>query len=467
MTYTQDQLDAEVKLKFWKEKKYESPKDLFFTLNGAAGTGKSTIVDLFLQKLGVRPKDVAVTAPTHKAKKEIENKTKYSGNTIQKLLGLRPNVNIEKFNINRPQFDPLGQDEIRYYKYIIIDESSMLNKSIYELIVERAIKHKVYVLFLGDELQLPPINETISKVFTDVIHKATLTTVVRQAKDNPMTNILRLLREDVINGTSKGVELLISTKQKVFNEKGFKCLTKENIAHDGETFTNFGNELLTQFYSTEYSQDTNFMKFISYTNKNVEQWNLGIREKLLRTKAKDIINIDEFLLGYTSITDSKTNTMILENSEDYKVINLQKDVSNVKIKGYQATLENSKGFTNTVFIVDHNDEDNLIEFVKVFNNKLRVAKQKKGSYWRSYYNFKNQHLLLIDLYYDNGSLMCKKDLFYSYGLTVHKSQGSTYTNVAINLVDLYRNKDIYERNRLIYVALSRATNMNLILVSSL
>ena len=50
----------------------------------------------------------------------IQKVTGYTGTTIQKLLGLRPNTDIEKFDINRPKFDPLGRDEIQYYKIIIL-----------------------------------------------------------------------------------------------------------------------------------------------------------------------------------------------------------------------------------------------------------------------------------------------------------------------------------------------------------
>ena len=59
----------------------------------------------------------------------------------------------------------------------------------------------------------------------------------------------------------------------------------------------------------------------------------------------------------------------------------------------------------------------------------------------------------------------KKDIDYGFGLSVHKSQGSTFDNVAVDLTDItwyqslkgYKKAyDINMRNRLIYVALSRA-----------
>ena len=56
------------------------------------------------------------------------------------------------------------------------------------------------------------------------------------------------------------------------------------------------------------------------------------------------------------------------------------------------------------------------------------------------------------------------DIDYGYSMTVHKTQGSTFDNVAIDLTDIVfqntrfgrRENDIDIRNKLMYVALSRA-----------
>ena len=460
MEYTQCQINTLNDLNTWKELP-NNEDTLFYTVNGAAGTGKTTIVNAFLQNFKIKSSQVAVTAPTHKAKKVIEDSTNYKGSTIQKLLGLRPNTSIDNFNINRPQFDPLGEDEISFYKFIIIDESSMLNKDIFELIQRKALENNVKVLFLGDEYQLPPVNESMSKVFTDVKYMSTLIEVVRQNKVNPMSPILKILREDVKDGTQKGLEELVKLGTKITNEQGFKCLAKKLTPHTNITFN---DAVLEQYYSTEYSVNPNYMKFISYTNRNVQLWNIAFRKQILKEKADKIIIEGEFLLSYNTITDKHNNT-IIQNSEDYKVVKVIPD-SVLDIDGFYCTIENSNGYESTVFIVDHTNPKALNKFKLEFNTKLKTAKINKGNAWRTYYNFKNKVLLLVDLYYDNEStrLMVKKDLFYNYGLTVHKSQGSTYDNVAINIIDLYRCRDVYERNRLIYVALSRAKNMNILLI---
>ena len=73
-------------------------------------------------------------------------------------------------------------------------------------------------------------------------------------------------------------------------------------------------------------------------------------------------------------------------------------------------------------------------------------------------------VLLISL--DTGTKYINKDIDYGYAMTVHKTQGSTFDNVAIDLTNLVftqtrygrREVDIDIRNKLIYVALSRARN---------
>jgi ATP-dependent exoDNAse (exonuclease V) alpha subunit len=52
-----------------------------------------------------------------------------------------------------------------------------------------------------------------------------------------------------------------------------------------------------------------------------------------------------------------------------------------------------------------------------------------------------------------------KDFDYGYAITVHKSQGSTYTNVFVDEADIDTNKKHAERNKLKYVAFSRPTDV--------
>jgi len=447
MTYTDDQNKALDSMSIWVKKPVKTPEDLLYTLDGAAGTGKTTIMKAFIESLSISRNQIAVTAPTHQAKKVISNATDYPASTIQKLLGLRPDVSLEDFNPNNPKFNPIAQDQMGYYKVVLIDESSMLNAAAVKLLKERAAKYNVRVLFLGDAYQLPPVGEAMSKVFTSVNNLSTLNQVVRQDEGNPMTPILKMLRTDIKYGTENGIAEMIKIGQSTRGEEGFKCLEKDA----------FGNELLNLYYSTEYQHSADHVRFLAYTNTSVEAWCGALRKKIVKNSGRQV-DFNEMLIGYNTIVDRKTNEVILENGESYEVINIQKDESPAGVPGFYVKLATDSGYTTTVFIIDSTDKT---RFLELYTEKLTKAKLNKA--WAPYYNFKNNHLTMEDIPIP-GERPCRKDIYYAYGSTVHKAQGATYNNVALNLKNLYINYKISERNRLLYVALSRCTNMNLVLI---
>ncbi|MDE4970070.1 AAA family ATPase, partial [Francisella tularensis] len=76
--------------------------------------------------------------------------TATQGYTIHSLLVLQPDINLDDFNPNDPVFGQIKKANIRNYNLIIIDEASMINKVLFELIdseINRSLITKV--LFLG------------------------------------------------------------------------------------------------------------------------------------------------------------------------------------------------------------------------------------------------------------------------------------------------------------------------------
>ena len=124
---------------------------LFFCLSGSAGTGKTTLCKALIDGCY----GVVVTAPTHKAKKVIEKSTGRKSLTIHKILGLRPDTQVEEFSPNNLLFGAQGEGILHEYKICVIDEASMLNVAIVDLIKERATEWGIKIIFMGDEMQLP------------------------------------------------------------------------------------------------------------------------------------------------------------------------------------------------------------------------------------------------------------------------------------------------------------------------
>lgn len=456
----------------------------FKTLIGSAGSGKTTVIKYVLGDCGIPQRSIGVTAPTHQAKKIIAKSTALPATTIQSLLGLRPDLSLDSFDITRPVFNPLADEQIGGYRLIIIDEASMLNRDLYTLLIDKAKHYGVKLIFLGDELQIPPIGEFKSKIFTDVKNQSKLTTIVRQGENNPNSELLEILRKDVeinmkiyenlFNSCYNNLKWIKDTNKREkkalkdalyinadYSFEGIKYLNESNIK-DGKGFeclnnSDFSKRMLEMFLSTEYQYDTNYIKYIAYTNDSVVSWCNALRNKMYGKNSNEQLLLGESLIGYsTVIEDDRT---LLFNSEEYIIENITPAKSSYDILGYNVKLKGVEHST-TLFIVDRQD---YARFQEVAFNLLDTAYEKRGVAWRHFHNFKKSHFIMDD-FKKNGKNYITKDIYYGYGITTHKSQGSTFTNSAINLSNiLSRNFNISERARLIYVAMSRSKNINLIL----
>lgn len=450
ITLNDQQAAALAKMDAW----LDTENDYFFTLSGYAGTGKTTITLELIKMFYAKPgpswrKRMAVSAPTHKARKVIGKATKEDAYTIQKLLGLRPNTELENFNINQPQFDALAEKAISGLQLLIIDEASMLNGDLFDLIVTEAKNHQVKVLFMGDQAQLPPVNESISRIFTEVANTVQLTKVERQKDSNPLMGVYDLIRSDL----KSPVDL-------------FEHITQVNEQGEGIVFYSdrlaFEAHVLPMFASEEYKKDPDYIKMIAYTNASVQVWNKQIRNYVFKNPEETLLEGD-ILFAYNTVSIDRTE-LLIENSSDYKV-QLVKDGT---------TKEGIDVWVVTIRSVDLNlkSEINIVkpsgikQFLSKFNYLHKAAVTAKGSFrkfaWRNYYEFKNLHLLIEDIKDASGKLLVKKDIDYGYAITVHKSQGSTYENIAVTENNLDTNNNTEERNKLKYVAFSRPTTKAII-----
>ena len=152
-------------------------------LNGSAGTGKTTAI-----KGKAMSWETQLSAPTHQAAKILRDKTGKNAETIQSILGVRPNK--EKMNRDGIEvFEQVKSYRPDYHPVLIIDEASMIGISILGYIEEyQALMEKRHgqclVVFVGDNKQLPPVNEERSPIFHRDYPTFTLTKILRQAEAN-------------------------------------------------------------------------------------------------------------------------------------------------------------------------------------------------------------------------------------------------------------------------------------------
>ena len=121
-------------------------------LTGKAGTGKSTLLELFRRDT---KKNIVVLAPTGVAAVNV------SGQTIHSFFGFKPDITLAKVKKSRKEY--LGLFE--RLETLIIDEVSMVRADLLDC-VDKALKKNrgrkepfggVQMVFIGDLYQLPPV----------------------------------------------------------------------------------------------------------------------------------------------------------------------------------------------------------------------------------------------------------------------------------------------------------------------
>ena len=463
-SFTDDQKNAYVSLIDFINSEYNA-SDYKRALIGPAGTGKTYLVKALIMNSKLSYSLIGLAAPTHKAARVLSESIRLPNikvNTLQSDLGLRLNFDVDKFDINNPPFDPKGRIKLGDFKLYIVDEASMINRGLAMLLEKIAKSNNTKLIYIGDESQLPPVNETYSSAFKGVTcHK--LTEIVRQGEDNPISTLLDILRDDIKHKTYNFLNYIYANPSK-FNQdftKGYKvCNSKEFEQH---IYTNFSDDALTK--------NVDFCKVIAYTNPCVSAWNKAIRNAIIADSDKSIITKNDLIIAYTTIVN-KFNEAVIKNSEEY----ILQDVVNYthpryNLKGFMVRFIAIHGGNSTtpLFIIDHTDKFSLAQYDKVSKSLIHDAKTArstvKASKWKEYYEFKEGCLLLTDVMDSSYSVLYKRDLDYGFALTSHKSQGSTFDTVFVDVNDIVYNTktgrpwaNAEEVNRRLYVACSRAKN---------
>ena len=175
----------------------------YTVISGYAGTGKSTLVRFIIEALGVDEKRVAYAAFTGKAAEVLRKKGNKNACTLHKLLYDNfPKPAGGFFRKPKPKID---------YDVVVVDEVSMAPKTLMELL----LKHKCYVICLGDPFQIPPIDKDEDNHLLDHPH-IFLDEVMRQAQESEIIRLTMDIRAGKeISFNDKGKEVLVLPRQEL------------------------------------------------------------------------------------------------------------------------------------------------------------------------------------------------------------------------------------------------------------
>ena len=395
------------------------------TIVGEGGTGKSTCVMDIVRQLREAGLKVLLTAPTNKAVKQLEKSARGYGlqmddvafQTIHSALGLAMLPNEENKRAVRR-----GKGVFPIFDVVVVDEASMLSKyALHDHLLPEAQVHDVKILFMGDDMQLPPVKETRSLAF-DIFDTFRLTKVERQDEGSGILEVTSALRMAINAGKNYVAEIPAREGVEVIKAAEFL------------------KSVVSQFSA---DTDLDEQRVLAWRNNRVDEINNAIRRSIYG-KAVARFEVGERVVTGAPIGDGEV--MLLSTDEEC-IVNavreseLLDEDSGQTFRTWMLVLNPIHAEVSQVFahVLHEAEEDRYWERLRELATKAKSNPTEARIHWARYHKFK-------DLF---------ASIRYCYCITVHRSQGSTYRRVFVDVNDILSNRIRKERQSLLYVAYSR------------
>lgn len=310
-------------------------KGKFITMSGPAGCGKTTLLKLVVvynNSLGPNRKQILGCALTHKARKVLDqtinqnNFVKIPTVTVASLLKKEKKAGY----VGTKKYRSTG-NRLKDYHVVLVDEVSMLTDKDTTDIIRYADMYQIKVIFIGDNYQIPhPIQDFIiyenklekkdNIAFNpNIAEQCRLNEVVRQGKENPLSEICLKIRENLRNN---GVYLKTDTMTSKDTDCNTNVNTNINTIIKGVEFYTDKVEFIDTIVAHYLQHSDNYQellrtKVICYTNEAVREYNKIIRSILYQIQTKqDVFHKNDILMGYENVGYP---TLFIENSQEYLV----------------------------------------------------------------------------------------------------------------------------------------------------
>ncbi len=434
-----------------EEKEVDKP----FLLSGFAGSGKTFLARKFLKIVEGKNICWTIAAPTHKAVGVLRKSIDLEGlratwypSTIHRLLRLRlkrrGNLEVcEETSQTDKSLDQLG--------LVLIDEASMVDSKLLEIVLNCAHLYKTRLVFIGDPAQLPPVGEDISSVFS--IKRATkvhLNEVIRH--HGPVLKLANFIREKDFPCNQPPCFLLDKSEQGLVG------------AVDQQTWLEKAKSSLRAAAESNNYDDS---RILCYTNRYLERLEPHARRAVHGQLADEMSVIPgEVLISRRAVMTSASiegdvredepgilfgsNTEMLVEDVTKETLNCSEfdlreqyeiALPEINTQAVKISARNSRYSIRLMPEIGSNSRFLLDEIMKkLFNKAKNLSKKEARIYWKLFFSI--------------------RDSFAFVGpasvLTVHRSQGSTFQEVYI-ADDIFFSQDISLRRQLAYVAVTRAS----------
>jgi len=403
-------------------------------LSGKAGTGKTTVVAEIIAQLPTKYAKVGVTAISNKATKNLFAKVEHiegtTSGSVAKMLGMKRDNETGEFTIDKyNQYDAPA----RSMDVIFVDEASMLNEQGVDLLNSLGIP----IIYIGDKGQLPPIRKEgdpndgkDSPIFDKEDSK--LFERVRQGEKSP---ILPFADHFWKNSRVENPVLNPGTERKsVVTDEGSLIFGGKDLVQHALPLYKKGIE----------TNNPNLVKTVVYRNATRQNVNEFVRKNILEDSSIPFQPKELLMFNNSWVIDEDLQ---YDNSDEVQIINSVPGTSPEGFDMYYITLAEA-----TIPVIAPSSKKAFEQQVRALFNKAYTfpvnSPQRKSAFAAAWE---------LDGRY--------ADIDYSYAITSHKSQGSTYNTVIVYEGDIMSitKADNKAKSQSMYTAITRAAETTLVL----
>lgn len=402
----------------------------FVVIQGSAGVGKTTMVNSLIKRLPKsKGRRLVCSAPTHKALAVLSEKVDQIQHvdfaTIHSLLKMK----MQYTKNGKKDFKPSYSEKyppLKHVAYVVLDEASMIGKDMLKFITHFAPTQNTKIIFIGDIKQINPVGEDDSPVFMQDYPTVELTEIIRQGANNPIIALSR----DLERIKTREADIVPLTEKKAI---GFE----------------FSSDTARVIKNLAAVNGTNQLKYLAWTNKEVDSINKRVRDAIY-TNPRKIEQGESIILNapygeqFQNNEEIKVNTLIVATHKfsyfTAKGLGIKTEQKVVELKCYFINpLQPSKPQLNSIAVIHEDSEQEYTKICRLLKNRA-INRQIP---WVDYYDFLNGFA----------------DYKYNHAISVHKSQGSSFKNVILNVRNLKLNRNKVELERLLYTAVTRASDL--------